>query len=223
VVGLARDEKGRQTIRRLGGESVVGDIFDAGSLAAAVGQADVVIHAATSIPARVSGDRAGWELNDRLRREGTRALTEAAARAGAKTYIQQSVVWVARPSDDSFFEEKTAVGSRARCTAPRSTGSRSPPRRARSTALTSPSCAAAGSTPRTRTTRASSPRACYSAGCRFAVVTEREDAPPGYAGKLVTLFQLDGEGLIERIYFVMASRKLKALPAVGVAEAEAGR
>jgi len=34
VVGLARDEKGRQTIRRLGGESFVGDIFDAGSLAA---------------------------------------------------------------------------------------------------------------------------------------------------------------------------------------------
>lgn len=107
VVGLARDEKGRQTIRRLGGESVVGDIFDAGSLAAAFGEADVVIHAATSIPANVSG--AGWELNDRLRREGTRALTEAAAMLGAKTYLQQSIVWVARPADDSFFEEKTAV------------------------------------------------------------------------------------------------------------------
>jgi nucleoside-diphosphate-sugar epimerase len=110
VVGVARDEKGAQTIRRLGGESAVGDIFDAGSLAAAFGRADVVIHAATSIPTRVSGGGAGWELNDRLRREGTRALTEAAAMAGAKTYIQQSVVWVARPADDSFFEEKTAVG-----------------------------------------------------------------------------------------------------------------
>lgn len=110
VVGLARDEKGRQTIQRLGGEAFVGDIFDAGSLAAAVGEADAVIHAATSIPASVSGDRAGWELNDRLRREGTRALTEAAARVGARTYIQQSVVWVARPADDSFFDERTAVG-----------------------------------------------------------------------------------------------------------------
>lgn len=109
VVGLARDEKGRQTIRGLGGEAVVGDIFDADSLAAAAGHADVVVHAATSIPAGVSRDRAGWELNDRLRREGTRALAEAAARVGAKTYIQQSVVWVARPADGSFFEEKTAV------------------------------------------------------------------------------------------------------------------
>jgi len=110
VVGLARDEKGRQTIRKLGGESFVGDIFDSGSLTAAVGEADVVIHAATSIPAGVSGGRAAWELNDRLRREGTRALAEAAAKVGAKTYIQQSIVWVARPADDSFFEEKTAVG-----------------------------------------------------------------------------------------------------------------
>ena len=111
VVGLARDEKGMQTIRRLGGEAVAADIFDARSLAKAFGQADVVIHAATSIPTDVSGGRAAWELNDRLRREGTRALTAAAAMLGAKTYLQQSVVWVARPADDSFFEEKTAVGT----------------------------------------------------------------------------------------------------------------
>ena len=45
----------------------------------------------------------------------------------------------------------------------------------------------------------------------YAVTTEREHAPPGYAGKLATLFQLNGEGLIERIYFVMATRKLTEL------------
>ena len=45
----------------------------------------------------------------------------------------------------------------------------------------------------------------------YAVATERENAPPGLAGKVATLFQLDGEGLIERIYFVMASRKLTGL------------
>jgi len=110
VVGLARDEKGRQTIERLGAEAVVGDIFDAGSMAAAVGRADAVIHAATAIPTKVSSSRADWALNDRLRREGTRALTEAAARLGAKTYVQQSIVWVARPADDSFFDERTRVG-----------------------------------------------------------------------------------------------------------------
>jgi len=38
VVGLARDEKGMQTIRRLGGEAVVGDIFAAGSLVERTGR-----------------------------------------------------------------------------------------------------------------------------------------------------------------------------------------
>ena len=109
VVGLARDEKGREAVRRLGGEAVVADIFDADALASAVGRADVVIHAATSIPSKVSTGPEDWAMNDRLRREGTRALTEAAARLGAKTYLQQSVVWVARPPDDSFFDEGTKV------------------------------------------------------------------------------------------------------------------
>ena len=52
----------------------------------------------------------------------------------------------------------------------------------------------------------------------FAVVTERENVPPGYAGKLATLFEINDESLIEHIYFVMASRKLKALPAVAGGE-----
>ena len=57
----------------------------------------------------------------------------------------------------------------------------------------------------------------------YAVSTERADAPPGFAGRVATLFQLDGEGLIERIYLVMASRKLTALPAAGAADAGEGR
>jgi RNA polymerase sigma-70 factor (ECF subfamily) len=44
----------------------------------------------------------------------------------------------------------------------------------------------------------------------FSVVTERENVPPGVAENVVSLFQLNDEGLIERIYFVMASRKLTA-------------
>ena len=55
----------------------------------------------------------------------------------------------------------------------------------------------------------------------FGVVTERENAPRGFPGKLATLFQIDGDGLVERIYFVMASRKTQALPAAGVGEVKA--
>jgi nucleoside-diphosphate-sugar epimerase len=46
-------------------------------------------------------------MNDHIRRKGTRCLTEAAAKIGAKTYLQQSIAWVARPKDDSPFDENS--------------------------------------------------------------------------------------------------------------------
>jgi RNA polymerase sigma-70 factor (ECF subfamily) len=45
----------------------------------------------------------------------------------------------------------------------------------------------------------------------FGIATEREAAPAGFAKKVAALFQLNEDGLIERIYFVLASRKLTAL------------
>ncbi|HXE56362.1 MAG TPA: hypothetical protein VNK43_00025, partial [Gemmatimonadales bacterium] len=47
-------------------------------------------------------------MNDRIRREGTRALTTAAARVGARLYLQQGVAWVVkRPADGPPFDEDT--------------------------------------------------------------------------------------------------------------------
>ena len=45
----------------------------------------------------------------------------------------------------------------------------------------------------------------------FAITGSRDDAPDGYAKKLATLFQINDDGLIDRIYFVLASRKLSML------------
>ena len=46
----------------------------------------------------------------------------------------------------------------------------------------------------------------------FALITERANAPEGIAPKRASLFELDDDGLIRRMYFVLASRKLTALP-----------
>jgi RNA polymerase sigma-70 factor (ECF subfamily) len=46
----------------------------------------------------------------------------------------------------------------------------------------------------------------------FGLASEREGVPRGFAPKVTTLFQINEDGLIERIYFVMASRKLNRLP-----------
>ncbi|HEX8709339.1 MAG TPA: NAD-dependent epimerase/dehydratase family protein [Pyrinomonadaceae bacterium] len=108
VVGLARSQQGQSLLRSLGGESRTADIFDADALARAAEGAEVVIHAATAIPSRQRMRPRDWVLNDRLRREGTSALAEAAARIGARLYMQQSIVWLARPRDGSFFDETAA-------------------------------------------------------------------------------------------------------------------
>jgi 2-alkyl-3-oxoalkanoate reductase len=105
VLGLARSSEGKQLIQRLGGENREADVFDAEALARAAEGAEVVIHAATSIPVKTRTKPADWEMNDRLRRDGTSALTACAAKTGARLYLQQSIVWLVRPSDGSFFDE----------------------------------------------------------------------------------------------------------------------
>jgi nucleoside-diphosphate-sugar epimerase len=109
VVGQVRSAKAESAVREAGGEARHADLFDAESLARAAEGCDTVIHAATAIPTKQKTTPADWAMNDRIRRKGTRCLTEAAAKIGAKTYIQQSIVWVARPKDGSAFDEDSPV------------------------------------------------------------------------------------------------------------------
>ena len=107
VTGLVRTPKAESAVREAGGEPRHADLFDADSLARAAEGCDTVIHAATAIPAKQKTTPADWAMNDRIRRKGTRCLTEAAAKIGAKTYLQQSITWVARPKNESPFDENS--------------------------------------------------------------------------------------------------------------------
>src|SRR3984893_7024088 len=105
VIGQVRSAKAESAVKAAGGEPRHADLFDAESLSKAAEDWDTVIHAATSIPTKRKPAAADWAMNDHIRRKGTRCLTEAAAKIGAKTYLQQSVAWIARPKDDSAFDE----------------------------------------------------------------------------------------------------------------------
>jgi nucleoside-diphosphate-sugar epimerase len=107
VVGLARSEQSARAIEAMGAEAAGADLFDADSLARAAEGAQVVIHAATAIPTDGARGGAAWELNDRIRRDGTRALARAAGLVGAESYLQQSIVWVTRPPGGGPFDEDT--------------------------------------------------------------------------------------------------------------------
>jgi len=109
VIGLVRSAKAETVVKAAGGDPRQADLFDPESLARAADGCDTVIHAATAIPAKQKPAPADWAMNDRIRRKGTRCLTEAAAKIGAKTYIQQSIVWVASPKDGSAFDEDSPV------------------------------------------------------------------------------------------------------------------
>lgn len=106
IVALSRHEAGDQLVRQAGGRPVRGDIFDTEALARIGDGADVVVHAATAIPLRRRTRASDWRENDRIRRQGTAALAGAAAAIGASLYLQQSIVWLARPDDGSFFDEE---------------------------------------------------------------------------------------------------------------------
>jgi 2-alkyl-3-oxoalkanoate reductase len=105
VVGQVRSPKAETAVKEAGGEPRHADLFDAESLAQAAEGCDAIIHAATAIPVKQKTAPADWAMNDHIRRKGTRCLTEAAAKIGAKTYLQQSIAWVARPRDESAFDE----------------------------------------------------------------------------------------------------------------------
>jgi nucleoside-diphosphate-sugar epimerase len=70
---------------------------------------DVAIHAASALPSRPYEKRGSeWELNNRLRMEGTSKLIEAARRAGVGLYLQQSVVSVYVNGDDRWLDESAS-------------------------------------------------------------------------------------------------------------------
>jgi nucleoside-diphosphate-sugar epimerase len=101
VVGMTRSEERTGLIRELGAEPVVADVLDPEGVRAAVAAArpEVVIHQLTSIPKAVDPKRFAeqFALNNRVRREGTRNLVDAARAAGARRVVAQSIAFVYAP------------------------------------------------------------------------------------------------------------------------------
>jgi nucleoside-diphosphate-sugar epimerase len=101
VMGATRSADKAKTLRDLGVEPVVVDVFDADALRAAVRRArpSVVIHQLTDLPPGLDLRRMADALtrNARIRDEGTRNLVSAAVEAGAQRLIAQSVAFAYAP------------------------------------------------------------------------------------------------------------------------------
>jgi nucleoside-diphosphate-sugar epimerase len=107
VTAMTRTPAKADALRAAGAEPVVCDALDPSSLTAAVAAAkpEAIIHHLTDLslladPKLASNPRRmgkAYELNDRLRTEGTANLVRAAEAAGASRIVAQSIAFAYRP------------------------------------------------------------------------------------------------------------------------------
>ena len=83
--------------RACGADVRVADIFDADRLRAALDGCDVCINLATSLPG--PSGRGDFDVNDRVRRDGTPLLIDACRQAGVRRLLQQSIAMVGAAGD----------------------------------------------------------------------------------------------------------------------------
>lgn len=97
VYGLTRDPAKARELEARGVHALVGDVYDAVGLAAAVSRAhpEIVVHQLTDLP-QSREDRAdpkALERNARVRVQGTQHLVDAALQCGAQRIVAQSIAF----------------------------------------------------------------------------------------------------------------------------------
>lgn len=106
---MTRTERKAGALREDGATPVICDALDAEGVRAAVeaAAADVVVNELTDLPSSFSPKAMaeGLERTDRIRREGTRALLDAARAAGARRFVCQSIAFLYAPEGNALMEE----------------------------------------------------------------------------------------------------------------------
>jgi nucleoside-diphosphate-sugar epimerase len=108
LVGTTRSTAKAETLRSLGVEPVLVDVFDADLLSRAMEAArpDVVIHQLTDLPKKLDPGLMGAAIvrNARIREEGTRNLVAAANTLRVRRLVAQSIGWVYAPGPEPHAE-----------------------------------------------------------------------------------------------------------------------
>ena len=109
VVGLSRSQNNSEWLEQNGAETRTGDLFDQEQMTELTADCDAILHLATAIPTKARTKTADWQMNDRIRREGTRALVEAAIRNKCKLYVQQSVTLIYGEQNGDWVDEESSI------------------------------------------------------------------------------------------------------------------
>ena len=112
VTGLARRHATQVDLASVGVRAVDVDLFDPAAVHAAVAGHDVVCNVATAIPVgKRASNPSAWEDNDRIRRDGSRILVDAALATGASHYVQESIAFLYADGGDRFLDESAALAT----------------------------------------------------------------------------------------------------------------
>jgi len=114
VTGMTRVPERAEGVRAAGAEAVVCDVFDADGVRGAIAEArpEAVVHQLTDLPADYDTNPARLARGtNRLRREGTRVLLDAAQAAGARRFVAQSLAFVYAPDGEWVKDEEAPLAS----------------------------------------------------------------------------------------------------------------
>jgi nucleoside-diphosphate-sugar epimerase len=110
VTAITRSEEKLGMLGRLGAEPVLCDVIDAGRLGSVVARAEpnAIVNELTDLPQRLNPRKLGeyYAANNRVRREGTINLLDAARGAGVRRFlVQGSAYWYAQTGGPVKTEE----------------------------------------------------------------------------------------------------------------------
>ncbi len=111
VSGVARSSSKATLLQSLGASPVEVDLFDISEVQQAVKDHDVIVNLATSIPTSAArmGMRRAWKENDRIRREVSRNLVEAALATSAECLVQESIAFMYEDRKDDWIDENVSI------------------------------------------------------------------------------------------------------------------
>jgi 2-alkyl-3-oxoalkanoate reductase len=112
VVGLSRSQANTEWLQQHGAEARQGDLFNQEEICELAAGCDAVLHLATAIPTKSRTTPADWATNDRLRRQGTQVMVEAALRNNCDLYLQQSVTFIYGDQQGAWVDETTPLPAR---------------------------------------------------------------------------------------------------------------
>jgi len=111
VTGTTRSPERAEAIRAAGATPAVVDALDADALRRAVAEAapEAVVHELTALPDRFDPRRSDlYDATNRIRREGTRNLLDAARAAGARRFVCQSIAFAYAPGPRPEVKDEDA-------------------------------------------------------------------------------------------------------------------